>query len=747
MNYHQIRLFLAIILICAIPIISQSSVLQKLRKNQRVSGSPHLVLDHNNLSKLPQRTAHLIFPNRHYLQKTYNIGETQPFYAYDFAQEKYVQIETTLRATQDDINVWVQNSEWDNRNVTGTVVENVVRNLKQQTPAASINSQKGILEIINEYFGLPPDFDGDRMTDFLIMDIQDGWEPGQGFIAGYFNPLDQYLNGTSVGQTRISGSNERDLLFIDSYPGIFNEGVYRYEEVMATVSHEYQHLVHFNYDRLEETYVNEGLSELSSYLCGYGLRNPSDYLRNSNLSLIQWNSDISEALKHYAKTALWTYYLFENFGVRLVKNIVNSDLQGMGGYQDALTRAGAVKSIEETVTDFFIAITINDSDINPAYGFNLDVLKELKANPFEEFYDFPTQVAYAQSSYSLLLITVENGDSLVMDFTNIPVNADVRVNKYGEKEVSFLNPLSGNMIVESDFGSKWSLFQFMSINSSGVQDFLSAQINAKQKYYVVKLTGNQDEPDLNISLEQAEVANRFSLPYDSCLIRSVRFYNQSSSAAMDLNIYADLTANNRQKLLTRRYNQVLSGDWVEFSLRDFAKIYRSGEAIDIGIGYTGSGAAGYSRAKITNMSSYLKTASNDPFTPLAQFKTDEETLDGTWMLGITYYAPLKFKPATNPETPLTFTINQMGPSPFPTPGNPAVSIIYTLSQPGELLIEIYDVLGRKVQLVFSGYETGPTGIKQWNGRNFQNNLVASGIYFLSISFGGHTQVRKIMFIK
>ncbi|MBQ5487875.1 MAG: hypothetical protein IIT70_03350, partial [Clostridia bacterium] len=48
---------------------------------------------------------------------------------------------------------------------------------------------------------------GDGRLNMLYYNIDDGWQPGQGYIGGYFYALDLYLNGMPI-------------LNIDTYPGV-----------------------------------------------------------------------------------------------------------------------------------------------------------------------------------------------------------------------------------------------------------------------------------------------------------------------------------------------------------------------------------------------------------------------------------------------------------------------------------------------------------------------------------------------
>ncbi len=241
-------------------------------------------------------------------------------------------------------------------------------------------------------------------------------------MAGYFNPVDQYLNGTVIANGRISGSNERDILYIDSNPGIFAQSDDPYQQVLATMTHEYQHLIEYRYDRDEETWVNEGLSELSSFLCGYELRNPSAYLLDPGIDLTAWDNSLDQALKHYAKVALWTYYLYEKLGGPLIGALARTPAKGIAGINSALLQQAFTISFSQLLPDFFMAITLNDASANPLYGFNYERLLDLTAVPLKTVVDYPADISQVQPPYSLQLYSLENGDSLQVQFFSLPAN-------------------------------------------------------------------------------------------------------------------------------------------------------------------------------------------------------------------------------------------------------------------------------------------------------------------------------------
>jgi len=80
-------------------------------------------------------------------------------------------------------------------------------------------------------------------------------------VNGYYLDTDEYSRLVNPY------SNEREMFYINS--DNLQPGTDSYESVLA---HEFQHMIHWAVDRDEDTWVNEGFSELASYLNGYAVR-------------------------------------------------------------------------------------------------------------------------------------------------------------------------------------------------------------------------------------------------------------------------------------------------------------------------------------------------------------------------------------------------------------------------------------------------------------------------------------------
>ncbi len=82
-----------------------------------------------------------------------------------------------------------------------------------------------------------------------------------------------------------------------------------------------------------------------------------------------------------------------------------------------------------------------------------------------------------------------------------------------------------------------------------------------------------------------------------------------------------------------------------------------------------------------------------------------------------------------PLIPLT---TQLHPN-YPNPFNPETIIKYQLSEPGDVRLEVYDLMGRKVKTLVNTRKKPGYYEVVWNGRDYSGHRVASGIYIYSIN--------------
>jgi len=106
------------------------------------------------------------------------------------------------------------------------------------------------------------------------------------------------------------------------------------------------------------------------------------------------------------------------------------------------------------------------------------------------------------------------------------------------------------------------------------------------------------------------------------------------------------------------------------------------------------------------------------------------------------WTPTKVLKAVD-TVPFTFSLAQNYPNPF----NPETTIDYSLANNAHVQISIFNVLGQRINLLVNEWRSaGPHSI-QWDGRDYNGNLVASGIYFYHLKTENVTLQRKLMFMK
>ncbi len=88
--------------------------------------------------------------------------------------------------------------------------------------------------------------------------------------------------------------------------------------------------------------------------------------------------------------------------------------------------------------------------------------------------------------------------------------------------------------------------------------------------------------------------------------------------------------------------------------------------------------------------------------------------------------------------PTEFRLEQNYPNPF----NPATTILFNLSDAGNVKLTLYNLLGQKIRTLVNEYkESGIYTI------NFDASNLNSGIYIYKIEVGSFTQTRKMTLIK
>ena len=225
---------------------------------------------------------------------------------------------------------------------------------------------------------------GDGKLHMLYYNINDGWQPGQGYIAGFFYSPD-------------IGNNGLPILNIDTYPGVLhpssNGNYSRMDDTYNTMVHEYQHLINYSNTPGMHSWLNECFSAAAEEICYPGssvvsriqawenyyysndwLNPPSEFAYqpgfslHNGYSLYDWSNELSDVLALYAQVSFFSQYLYTRFGNTIFQQI--SSNWSSGKETTAITNATGV-DCSRLARDFRVALTANapQTAYNGIYGF------------------------------------------------------------------------------------------------------------------------------------------------------------------------------------------------------------------------------------------------------------------------------------------------------------------------------------------------------------------------------------------
>ncbi|MFQ5641815.1 MAG: hypothetical protein ACE5IR_27890, partial [bacterium] len=388
------------------------------------------------------------------------VGTLRNFFVFNFETTSIDEITAELRVIGNLTQIWVDTTELANQHVTQTEVDSMKKALEVSTPPESRDPNQGIIELDDQFFGLPPNFDGDGVTDFLMVDIQD---PEGVIILGFFTSRDQIFNA--------EGSNRRDILYIDTSPGIFFNDMRSLDRALQTLSHEYQHLIHFAFDTNEISFVNEGLSDIAELICGYdpfslnGGFPTFRYFNDTDIPLFDWDNVSGSPVIDHSRAVLFFLYYLEQLGDESLKKLVAEFDNGKQGIVDVMADLGVGFTFEDLFTNFCVANYVNDRSLNPAFGY----IHPVNGLPVEVAnHTDPNQNAQNQTVNGLAVdyVVYSFGDSLKITFTG-GANLLVKAFKFGSIEVEDV-PLGSEYSVP-DFGSTIQTVVFAVINTAQAQ--------------------------------------------------------------------------------------------------------------------------------------------------------------------------------------------------------------------------------------------------------------------------------------
>ena len=321
---------------------------------------------------------------------TFKVGDKSAFWVSNSDTDEHHSVTATLKYLNDRVYVWVD----DTAKLSDADLKKSADRFATQTYPTN-----------REFFGseLTPGVDNDPRLHILHA-------RGMGkYVAGYYSSADEYSRLVNPY------SNEKEMFYISADSNNAKPNSTFYD---GTLAHEFQHMIHWANDRNEDSWVNEGMSELASYLNGFDPGGAdAAYMAKPDTQLTTWSDPSIGNAEHYGASYLFMQYFLDRFGENLTKAVVASKENGVTGFNDALTKAGRTERFNDIFADWVIANYLNRRDADPEGRYGYKDIKpdspELSANHRR----LPASDKTAVSQYGVDYIRLRGDGAATIDFT------------------------------------------------------------------------------------------------------------------------------------------------------------------------------------------------------------------------------------------------------------------------------------------------------------------------------------------
>ena len=673
------------------------------------------------------------------------------------------QVPSTCRAVGTNCYIFVENAVWGTSRVDQSAVDEIVKAFDNQTTQQSIDPSKGIFDIDVQTFGTPPDVDNDQRIIILILDIRDDYSGSGGYTAGYFYSVNEYPDNTfyTVDQsdTTYTRSNYAEIFYMDCNPA---DLITDRTDVLNTTAHEFQHMIHWAHDTNESTFVNEGLSEIASYICGYGLRSNGRYAQNTNVNLLSWGTT-DDVLEDYSRAALWTLYMYEQFPIDIMKDFVDRSHHGFVSFNTTLgTYDPNYSNFFNFLGEWLLANYINDTTIDSKYGYTYAPIVKPTYKHSHVGVLAATATTETLQPYGAHYIEFSGGSNLSVTFTNIGGTIKIRAIKSGDNTNTVVEEIPNNTVyTPSDYGTTYNKVVFLIYNSSpdGLANYTYSSTGAAATGSM-KLAYEDGEPEgllvfntgdslavwfsgiSGAKLDSIKIAFRRSgrILVDICALDGTNFLRGNTLYGPEMLTIPDSTAS------VNPY-PIPYDNWYTLDL--------TGKNIDVTNDFIVSSLIGINPSEPGIM------VSKEPDTGVYHSRTYTENSGTTqwWIFhdggtpkmywNYLMRAYVSFGGTTVAidqdgivTIPNEFSLEQNYPNPF----NPSTTFRFSTPKDGLVRFTVHDLLGRVVYSENRNLLAGNYSFT-WEGQNQLNQQVVSGVYFLRMEAEGFIQTRKMLMMK
>lgn len=317
----------------------------------------------------------------------FNPGDSAWFWYKNHETGENIQSAATLQYRSDHINLWTE----EGFEVDQKILLQAANEIEEQ-----------ILPTSRAFFGneWQPGVDGDMRINILhVADLGGG-------TVGYFSQADEFVADLN------RFSNERELIYVN-----LNNAPVGSDQYYHVIAHEMQHMIHWKADINEAVWVNEGLSELSSFLNGY--INPDyfeSYLREPDTQLTDFNYDDTGVNEHYGASFLFFAFFLEQYGEEATRSLVFMQEDGLVSIDNVLEKLDAGIGFEDFFARWVVANYL-DGIVDDQEGFHYQNLDLPRIEPAVTTRRFPASGQSTVRQYGADYLVVRGNTPVTFVFT------------------------------------------------------------------------------------------------------------------------------------------------------------------------------------------------------------------------------------------------------------------------------------------------------------------------------------------
>ena len=324
--------------------------------------------------------------------KEYNVGAQEVFHVSNNDTFEQFDVTATLVSKETNVYMWVDNT-WLTQVDRSAVV------------AAGKEFSDQIFPRDRELFGKEwsPGIDCDPRLHVL--------HTSNTAAGGYFSSVDQYITAVR------SDSNEKEMFYID-LEGIAGPQLVGSSFYLGVLAHEFQHMIHFYRDRNEDTWANEGLSDLAMFLNNYNIGG-ADYAfaQSPNTQLNFWPEGGGQGENYGAAFTFWLYF-YDKYGEKGIQDIVADPRNGLDGVAEALQQVGYTGTLDDFFADWVVAKFLDNTSIaDGRYGFTESDPPTAAIEATISQYPYAIIPSARVNQYAAIYTEFRGDKDLLIDFT------------------------------------------------------------------------------------------------------------------------------------------------------------------------------------------------------------------------------------------------------------------------------------------------------------------------------------------